>query len=291
FSDTVEQISPGLTDDVETFKKWVENIEAQGGGDIKENALEGLHMVTTMPLRPIAIRLAIVVSDAEYHQKGEHGDGTTNFTSKTMGDNLYEREVKLITVSIPENKGYQEMAQLAEGASFDIAQSFDTILSQVATNITSLYALRYISQSTLTPDSVRIDILRSEDRSPIASRKLIALEEGKRFVFEDLLFQPNQTALASEFVPELERIVRLLHVRPTMTIRIEGHADATGIHDKNQELSNQRAEAVKRYLIQSGIDGARMQTLGYGDSRPIADNSTEEGRRLNRRIEFVILTK
>ncbi len=291
FSDTVEKISPGLTDDVATFEKWVGDIDAVGGGDIKENALEGLRAVTRMPLRPIAIRLAIIISDAEYHQKGEHGDGTTDFTTQTMGDYLYEREVRLITVSVPENTGYQQMAQLTEGASFDLGQSFDTILTGVAANITSLYALRYISQSTLAPDSVRIDILRSEDRSPIASRKLIALEEGKRFVFEDLLFQPSQTSLASEFVPELERVVRLLHVKPSMTLRIEGHADASGIHEKNQELSNQRAEAVKRYLIQSGIEASRLQTQGYGDTRPIADNSTEEGRRLNRRIEFVILTK
>lgn len=291
FSDSVEKVSPQLTDDVTTFQKWVGEIDAAGGGDIKENALEGLKTVTTMPLRPIAVRLAIVISDAEYHQKGEPGDGTTTFTTKSMGDFLYEREVKLITISVPENKGYWEMAQLTEGASFDLGQSFDSILSAVATNITSLYALRYISQSTLAPDSVRIDILRSEDRSPIASRKLIAMEEGKRFVFEDLLFQPSQTSLASEFVPELERVVRLLHVRPSMTIRIEGHADASGIHEKNQEISDQRAEAVRRYLIQSGIEASRLQMQGYGDSRPIADNSTEEGRRMNRRIEFVILTK
>ncbi len=291
FSDSVEKISPGLTDDVETFKTWVGNIETAGGGDIKENALEGIKVMTTMPLRPSAIRLAIVVSDADYHQKGETGDGTTQFTTKSMGDYLYESEVRLVTVSAPENKGYWEMAQLSEGASFDLGLSFDSILSAIATNITSLYALRYISQSTLVPDSVRIDILRSEDKSPIAGRKLIALEEGKRFVFEDLLFQPNQSALASEFVPELERVVRLLHVRPSMTIRVEGHADQTGTHEKNMELSVQRAEAVKRYLIQSGIEASRLQTIGYGDSRPIADNSTEEGRRLNRRIEFVILSK
>lgn len=291
FSDIVEWVSPELTDDVNIFEKWVGDIETVGGGDIKENALEGLRAVTAMPLRPISLRLAIIISDAEYHQKGEPGDGTTEFTTKTMGDYLYEREVRLITISAPENVGYQQMAQLAEGASFDLGQSFDSVLTAVAANITSLYALRYISQSTLAPDSVRIDILKSEDRSPIASRKLIALEEGKRFVFEDLLFQPNQSALASEFVPELERVVRLLHVRPTMTLRVEGHADITGSHEKNQQLSNQRAEAVKHYLIQSGIEASRLQTIGYGETRPIADNATEEGRRLNRRIEFVILTK
>jgi len=291
FSDTIDWVSPELTDDVAKFENWVGNITAEGGGDIKENALEGIKVVTTMPLRPIAIRLAIVISDAEYHQKGEHGDGTTEFTTHSMGDYLYEREVRLITISMPENTGYNEMAELTEGASFDLHQSFDSILTGVAADITSLYALRYYSQSTLAPDSVRIDILRSEDRSPLAGRKLIALEEGKRFVFEDLHFQPNQSALATEFVPELERVVRLLHVRPSMTLRIEGHADATGSREKNQELSNQRAEAVKRYLIQSGIEPNRLQTMGYGDSRPIADNSTDEGRKLNRRIEFVILTK
>jgi outer membrane protein OmpA-like peptidoglycan-associated protein len=291
FDDTVSWVSPELTDDVNKFQKWVGDIEVGGGGDVKENALEGLRTVTSMPLRPIAIRLAIIISDAEYHQKGESGDGTTEFTTRIMGDYLYEREIRLMTISLPENKGYQEMAQLTEGISFDLGQSFDSILTAVASDITSLYALRYISQSTLVPDSVRIDILRSEDKSPIAGRKFIALEEGKRFVFEDLLFQPNQAALASEFVPELERVVRLLHVRPGMTLRIEGHADVTGSKEKNQDLSNQRAEAVKRYLVQSGIEASRLETVGYGDSRPIADNSTEEGRRLNRRIEFVILTK
>lgn len=291
FSDIVEWSSPELTDNVNVFEKWVGDIETVGGGDINENALEALKAVTTMPLRPISIRLAIIISDAEYHQKGETGDGKTEFTTRAMGDFLYEREVRLITVSVPENTGYLEMAKLTEGASFDMGQSFDSVLSAIAADITSLYALRYVSQSTLAPDSVRIDILKSEDRSPLANRKLIALEEGKRFVFEDLLFQPNQSALASEFVPELERVVRLLHVRPTMTLRIEGHADLSGTQERNQDLSNQRAEAVKRYLIQSGIEASRLQTIGYGDSRPIADNATEEGRRLNRRIEFVVLTK
>jgi outer membrane protein OmpA-like peptidoglycan-associated protein len=120
---------------------------------------------------------------------------------------------------------------------------------------------------------------------------MIALDEGKRFVFEDLLFGPNQASLATEFVPELERVVRLMHVRPTMRIRVEGHADASGPHDKNVVLAGLRAEAVKKYLMQSGISGTRLESIGYGDSRPIADNATEEGRKLNRRTEFVILQK
>jgi outer membrane protein OmpA-like peptidoglycan-associated protein len=158
-------------------------------------------------------------------------------------------------------------------------------------DITSLYSLKYLSQSTLAPDSVRIVLLRAEDKLPLASRKLLAMEPGRRFVFEDLQFAPNQSALAAEFVPELERVVRLMFVRPTMKIRIEGHADSTGAADVNMKLSEERADAVKRYLMQSGVSGDRIETIGYASSRPIASNATEAGRRLNRRIEFLILSK
>jgi outer membrane protein OmpA-like peptidoglycan-associated protein len=291
FSDSIEWVSPRMTEDVAEFEKWVSDIEAMGGGDIKENALEGLHSAVMMPMRKIALKLAILITDAQYHQRGEPGDGTTDFTTASMGEYLYDREVKLITITPPDYTEYQQMSTATEGASFDIHKQFDTVITQVASNITSLYALRYLSQSTLAPDSVRLDILRSDDQSPLASRKLQALDEGKRFVFEDLLFQPNQASLAQEFIEELERVVRLLFVRPTMRLRVEGHADSTGPHEKNMELSQKRAEAVRSYLISSGIQPSRLEVAGYGDTRPIATNATEEGRRLNRRIEFLILSK
>ena len=120
---------------------------------------------------------------------------------------------------------------------------------------------------------------------------MLAMEPGRRFVFEDLQFAPNETQLANEFLPELERVVRLMHVRPAMRIRIEGHADSTGSAAVNMKLSEQRAVAVKRYLMQSGIAPDRLETEGFGATRPIASNATEASRRLNRRIEFVILTK
>lgn len=291
FTDVVTWSSPDLTDDVATFERWVGEIQAAGGGDIPENALEGLKAATNIKYRPIALKLAILVTDAPCFERDKPGDGTTDFTMREMGDFLFERELRLFGITPKEMTQYQDMAVLTEGASFDIAAPFDSVLTQVAGDITSLYALRYLSQSTLAPDSVRIDILRSEDRQPLTSRKMIALDEGKRFVFEDLLFGPNQAALATEFVPELERVVRLMHVRPTMRIRVEGHADASGPHDKNVVLAEARAQAVKKYLMQSGISGTRLESIGYGDSRPIADNATEEGRRLNRRTEFVILQK
>ena len=291
FSDVVEWQSPMLTDDVTEFEKWIADIQTVGGGDPKENALEGLHAIGKMPLRPIALRLAVLITDAQCHQQGEQGDGTTDFTMKSMGDWLYERELRLLTVTPQEYPEYHEMAQLTEGASFDLGSSFSNVIANLVTDITSLYSLKYLSQSTLAPDSVRIDLLRAEDHSPLASRKLLAMEPGRRFVFEDLQFAPNQAQLLNEFIPELERVVRLMHVRPSMRIRIEGHADSTGLPEINKKLSEQRAIAVKRYLMQSGIAPDRLETIGYAALRPIASNATEEGRRTNRRIEFLILSK
>lgn len=291
FSDYVEWVSPELTDDVTEFERWVGNVQTVGGGDIPENSLEALNAVSTMNLRPISMRMVCLITDAPPHKKGDFGDGITKFTTQFIGDFLYEREVRVLTVTPPELKEYRELAQLTEGASFDLDSSFSSVLSSLVDDITSLYSLRYLSQSTLAPDSVRIDILRAEDKSPLATRKLLAMEPGRRFVFEDLQFGANQTTLASEFIPELERVVRLMHVRPNLRIRIEGHADSTGGDAQNLALSELRAASVANYLMQSGIAPSRVETIGYGETRPLVSNDTEEGQRRNRRIEFVILSK
>ena len=74
-----------------------------------------------------------------------------------------------------------------------------------------------------------------------------------------------------------------------MSIRLEGHTDIIGDHDKNLQLSRDRVIACQRYLVQKGIDVDRIQTVGYGDTRPILTKGTDEERKVNRRVEFVIL--
>ncbi|WP_338868900.1 kelch repeat-containing protein [Myxococcus stipitatus] len=86
----------------------------------------------------------------------------------------------------------------------------------------------------------------------------------------------------------LDEVVEMLKARPEVAIRIEGHTDNTGPETLNRELSQSRAEAVRSYLIQRGIDGSRLEARGYGPSRPVASNDTPEGRSENRRVDFVI---
>ncbi len=75
---------------------------------------------------------------------------------------------------------------------------------------------------------------------------------------------------------------------PTRKVIIEGHADSTHTEDYNLELSLRRALAVVEWLIEHGVDPKRLEAKGYGESRPVADNSTLEGRALNRRVEMVL---
>ena len=94
-----------------------------------------------------------------------------------------------------------------------------------------------------------------------------------------------------ESFPELDRTVEFLKNNPTMEIEIAGHTDNIGSEKTNQILSQKRAQSVADYIILHGIDAARLKVIGYGESRPIAFNTDEEGRAKNRRVEFKVLKK
>jgi len=85
---------------------------------------------------------------------------------------------------------------------------------------------------------------------------------------------------------ELDKGAQILQDHPKINISIEGHTDNTGSAAGNQKLSEQRAAAVKAYLVKKGVGEERMSTTGYGQTKPIADNKTAKGRTANRRVEF-----
>ena len=104
----------------------------------------------------------------------------------------------------------------------------------------------------------------------------------------DVLFDTNSAALKAGSYDEMNRVAQVLNQYPQTTIMIAGHTDSTGTESLNQQLSERRAAAVKNALTGQGVNPARMSTIGYGESRPIADNSTESGRQINRRVEITI---
>ncbi len=104
----------------------------------------------------------------------------------------------------------------------------------------------------------------------------------------DILFDINEATLKNEAKIVIAKLAGILLILPELNLRVEGHTDSTGSADYNQGLSERRAAPVRDFLAQQGIGGQRMISVGYGLTRPVADNSTREGRARNRRVEIVI---
>lgn len=110
-------------------------------------------------------------------------------------------------------------------------------------------------------------------------------------VLRNVLFQTNETVLLLPSYSELDLIAEYLKGKPLFKIEIFGHTDNSGNETKNKTLSTGRAKAVGDYLTSKGIDKTRINYNGYGSSKPIATNGTDEGKQQNRRVEFIINKK
>jgi len=117
------------------------------------------------------------------------------------------------------------------------------------------------------------------------------LAVGTKIVLRNIFFDFDKSTLRSESTNELERLTKLLTDVPTLKIEISGHTDNKGSAEYNQKLSESRAKAVVDYLVSKGIGADRLQFKGYGLTQPMAGNETDEGRQLNRRTEFKVLSK
>jgi OOP family OmpA-OmpF porin len=101
-------------------------------------------------------------------------------------------------------------------------------------------------------------------------------------------FDTDKAIFKEQYHKDIQTIATFLKLNPNLTITIEGHTDNVGNDDYNQKLSEKRANSIRQYLIDKfGIDGSRLTAVGYGKSKPVASNDTEEGRQINRRVQAV----
>lgn len=289
FSDVIEKVYP-FTNDVNEFVSWVSRVRAWGGFDEKENALEALRQATKLEFRPSANRVAILITDAPYHQRGEHGNGRTDLTTQTAIEMLQRADLRTFCIAPLVLTQYDTIARATRGVMFDIGQPFARILNAYSTQLTNLFAITYRTDLPAIPDSINVAIL-NQRRQELVRKTIPVVELGRKLIIENLLFE-TASARLPEHVPELEVLAQFMVNNPRVVIRVEGHTDNRGARWFNKQLSQARAESVKEYLVKKkGIAPNRIQTIGYGDTRPIADNATEFGRALNRRTEVVIISK
>jgi OOP family OmpA-OmpF porin len=111
----------------------------------------------------------------------------------------------------------------------------------------------------------------------------------ERIVLRGVNFDFDKSEVRPDAAVVLDEVVSILSGKPDVEVRVEGHTDSTGPEAYNQGLSERRADSVLRYLVQKGIGEARLTSVGFGESNPIATNDTREGRALNRRVELQVL--
>jgi len=120
---------------------------------------------------------------------------------------------------------------------------------------------------------------RPQEEVSIVKKEPVVLE-GVNFEFNSAQLQQNSKRI-------LDMVVKTLQSHPAMKILVSGHTDSRGSAEYNRQLSQDRAESVKQYLVSQGIAPSRIETMGMGESKPIAPNDTAEGRERNRRIEII----
>lgn len=106
---------------------------------------------------------------------------------------------------------------------------------------------------------------------------------------QGIQFETDKDVIKKSSYPTLDKIVEVMKTNPTYMLSIGGHTDDVGSEEYNQVLSEKRAGSVRRYLIEHGVEESRIASKGYGKTMPIADNTTVEGRALNRRVEFEVI--
>lgn len=146
----------------------------------------------------------------------------------------------------------------------------------------SAFQSRFLSKETITPDeesTVQIDM------------EVLPLEKNREYRLRDIYFASNSAELNHSSLAVLQVFRDFLVEHPNVHVEIQGHTDEVGSASANLKLSSRRATKVYEHLIDEGVDPGQMQHRGYGESRPAADNTTEEGKALNRRTVFVITSQ
>jgi len=181
--------------------------------------------------------------------------------------------------------GLEEMARLKRG---EVAISGKELVirgaaesDQVANDIRSVL-------STDLPPGFKsrdeISVMSADERAADSCQTLMRQASAKGTIN----FARAKADLTADSTDTLRDLAQIANACPTFKIQIEGHTDAEGTDERNQRLSDRRARAVADFLAQNGVDPRRLAAIGYGATRPIADNSTPEGRAKNRRIEFTV---
>jgi outer membrane protein OmpA-like peptidoglycan-associated protein len=202
----------------------------------------------------------------------------------------YYNSLPVITKKNKKEKDLKEGRRLMVKMSKDLTaykKDCTKSLNEKINNVWAKYGLEnYFFEVQFCFDDIRIttDINYMPDTAIVKKYKT-----GQTIVLNNIFFSTAKSTLLPKSFLELDKLVVILKENPTMNISINGHTDGQGEELSNQKLSEDRAKAVRDYLISKGIAPGRLISKGYGETKPVASNDDSEGRRKNRRVEIEIL--
>ncbi|WP_423415100.1 OmpA family protein [Hyphomicrobium sp. B1] len=181
--------------------------------------------------------------------------------------------------------GLEEMARLKNGEVSIAGKEF--VIKGAAESDRVANDIRSVLSTDLPPgfkSRDEITVMSQEEKAADSCQTLMRQASANGTIN----FARAKADLTADSAQTLRDLAQIANECPSFKIQIEGHTDSEGTDERNQRLSNRRAQAVADFLAQNGVDPRRMTTVGYGATKPIADNATAEGRAKNRRIEFTV---
>jgi OOP family OmpA-OmpF porin len=190
-------------------------------------------------------------------------------------------EAKIIYQTLPDG------AEAGEATSDPITGEYKIVLPYG-----QKYSMRAIAKDFIA-EGDNVDLTQTKGFQEIKGKelKLVPIEVGRSVRLNNIFFDTGKSELRPESGPELDRLVVTFNESPKLVIEVRGHTDNTGSNEINAKLSQDRADAVREYFISKGIEPDRVASKGFGETKPVATNDTDEGRQQNRRVEFIIVKK
>ena len=196
--------------------------------------------------------------------------------------NIYDNETKEPLDATIELYDLGADAPISIFTSDPVTGKYYTILNE------NMKIALYIDREGYLFESQSFDLSNENNNSIINDIYLKPIKKGNSVLLNNLFFEFNSASLTADSKTELSKIIRFLKNNPLIKITISGHTDDQGSDEYNLNLSKERAKAVYSYLINHQIDATNLTFIGYGEKQPIASNEDENGREINRRIEFEI---
>jgi outer membrane protein OmpA-like peptidoglycan-associated protein len=184
---------------------------------------------------------------------------------------------------------YGNKVGLIEGSEYRFAL-YDNEKYSIVVEAVGFSSAKYLLDPvTANVNRLVVQDIELEVPAPASQIAATSHSEGKVMRLDNLIFEQGKSKISSPSYGELDQVVSMLKNYPAMVIQLEGHTDSRGTPSKLMELSEDRVNAVKKYLVDKGVNKRQVKTKAFGGTQPVSRENTEEAHQMNRRVELRIL--